>query len=339
MLILRSVVQRQAWLMGLHRHEIDFPANDQLRAYLRSRTGEDQDGPLVLDLLQDYIKSEYALDMECIVPNDDLHDPNTNVRVTAHFTYHPKHPHQLKDGLNYLIAELSEQGLDQSTINMRTYNLSLPKTTNVSRLQRADQVAAIQKQFNINITLQPVLTISPFGEQPFDVQPITLSYHRNASPNVADLISHLTTLTDTSPSDVLRPALPSADPDTYSAYTKLGAYDKARKEFYDVRHAQEIELRVAREEAVMTGAEFGPSPLDIGMQLEDQTYEAWRAWAEKEITAVRQLTASGGTGVAETEESQELDDPELDAVADEVEPEVPGTKRGQQAQGGALLHP
>ena len=275
--------------------------------------------------------------MECILPIDN--DPNADVRFTVHFTYHPKNPHKFKDGLKYMTSHLSEHGLDLSTINMRTFELSFPNTTNVVRtLQRADQ-AAIYQEYNINMTLQPALTIEPYGEQPFEVQPLTFSYHRNASHRVADLISHLITLTNISPSDVLRPALPTADPDTYSAYTKLGAYDKARKEFYDVRHAQEIELRVAREEALMTGAEFGPSPLDIGMQLEDQTYEAWRAWAQKEITVRGQISAGDGTGDAENEEALELEDSELDAVLDEIEPEVPGTRRGQQAQGGSLLHP
>ena len=60
------------------------------------------------------------------------------------------------------------------------------------------------------------------------------------------------------------------------------AYDQARKELYRYRHAQEVEQRVAREEALASGAFFGQGPLEIGNYLEDKQYEDWRKWAEKE---------------------------------------------------------
>ncbi|KAF2864046.1 hypothetical protein K470DRAFT_254372 [Piedraia hortae CBS 480.64] len=84
------------------------------------------------------------------------------------------------------------------------------------------------------------------------------------------------------------------------------AYNIARKEFYRVRHAQEIEERVAREEALSTGAFFGPGPLEVGMQLEDQKYEEWKKWAAREIMAMKQQQASAYSGPEEAEGQGEV---------------------------------
>ena len=59
------------------------------------------------------------------------------------------------------------------------------------------------------------------------------------------------------------------------------AYDHARHEFYAVRHEEDVERRVAKEEALATGAHFGKTYLEIGMELEDKIFEAWKAWALK----------------------------------------------------------
>lgn len=69
------------------------------------------------------------------------------------------------------------------------------------------------------------------------------------------------------------------------------AYDIARREFYSLRQRQDIERRVAAEEAEATGATFGPLRLDIGMELENQEYERWKAWARTEAQAELQKTA------------------------------------------------
>ncbi|CAK7198006.1 mitochondrial ribosomal small subunit component [Sporothrix eucalyptigena] len=61
--------------------------------------------------------------------------------------------------------------------------------------------------------------------------------------------------------------------------TKEQAYDKARREFYTLRHQEEVERRVAQEEARMVGAYFGKSALQIGMEREDQSYHWWLRWA------------------------------------------------------------
>lgn len=75
-----------------------------------------------------------------------------------------------------------------------------------------------------------------------------------------------------------------------------GAYDQARKEFYALRLQEDVERRVAKEEALATGAYFGKSALEVGMGLEDKEYERWRSWAEKRVVErkQRQLAMSGG---------------------------------------------
>lgn len=66
------------------------------------------------------------------------------------------------------------------------------------------------------------------------------------------------------------------------------AYDQARKEFYALRLQEDVERRVAKEEALATGAYFGKSALEIGMELEDKEYERWRSKAEKQMVEKRQ---------------------------------------------------
>lgn len=68
--------------------------------------------------------------------------------------------------------------------------------------------------------------------------------------------------------------------------TNNQAYDVARKEFYALRHEEEVERRVQREEALWTGAYFGKGALEVGMELEDKSYESWKAWATKEVETI-----------------------------------------------------
>ncbi|KAG6094013.1 hypothetical protein E4U30_003744 [Claviceps sp. LM220 group G6] len=84
------------------------------------------------------------------------------------------------------------------------------------------------------------------------------------------------------------------------------AYDKVRREFYRLRQAEEVENRVAIEEAKYVGAYFGKTRLDVGMQLEDQEFEKWKVWAGKE-KAKRELRHNEdiGTFGAEEEEVEE----------------------------------
>ncbi|KFY27894.1 hypothetical protein V493_03221 [Pseudogymnoascus sp. VKM F-4281 (FW-2241)] len=78
--------------------------------------------------------------------------------------------------------------------------------------------------------------------------------------------------------------------------TSAKAYDQARQEFYAIRHQEDVERRVAKEEALATGAYFGKSMLEIGMELEDKTYESWREWAQKEVEVIEQQRSAQYTG-------------------------------------------
>lgn len=125
---------------------------------------------------------------------------------------------------------------------------------------------------------------------------------------------------------------------THTNLSPPAAYDQARKELYRVRHAREIEVRVAREEALSTGAMFGPGPLEIGMKLEDKAYEDWKEWAIKEIASLKQLQGSAYTGT-ESEDSEAEPTEESEAEVQEVAASVPASRRGQTAQGGTAIHP
>lgn len=90
-----------------------------------------------------------------------------------------------------------------------------------------------------------------------------------------------------------------------SDITKSEAYDIARREFYRLRLQQDIERRVAAEEAEATGAVFGPRQLDIGMELENQQFDQWKDWAKLEAQFQEQRAASftgAPTGAREEEE-------------------------------------
>ncbi|QDS76615.1 hypothetical protein FKW77_007776 [Venturia effusa] len=88
--------------------------------------------------------------------------------------------------------------------------------------------------------------------------------------------------------------------------TKTHAYDIARKEYYFHRHLEDVERRVAKEEAMHVGAWFGPGPLEVGMQLENKIFDSWKRWALEQAEMESQRSASQYTGT-------DLD--ELEAVA------------------------
>jgi small subunit ribosomal protein S23 len=64
--------------------------------------------------------------------------------------------------------------------------------------------------------------------------------------------------------------------------SKQKAYDVTRRDFYRLRQEEEVERRIALEEARYVGAYFGKSRLDVGMLLEDREFENWKVWAGKE---------------------------------------------------------
>ncbi len=94
--------------------------------------------------------------------------------------------------------------------------------------------------------------------------------------------------------------------------TSAKAYDIARGEFYALRHAEDVERRVAKEEALSTGAYFGKSSLEIGMELEDQAYEEWKIWAMKEVELLNQQKDAAYTSF----DSKDEEDTAITAVLD-----------------------
>ncbi|KND94647.1 37S ribosomal protein S25, mitochondrial [Tolypocladium ophioglossoides CBS 100239] len=100
--------------------------------------------------------------------------------------------------------------------------------------------------------------------------------------------------------------------------SKRKAYDSARQEFYRLRQAEEVEKRVAVEEARHVGAYFGKSRLDVGMQLEDQEFENWKIWAGKEA-ANREARANSEI---ETFGSEDVD-PAVEVLPGDAQPATP----------------
>lgn len=90
------------------------------------------------------------------------------------------------------------------------------------------------------------------------------------------------------------------------------AYDIARREFYRLRQEEEIEKRVALEEAKHVGAYFGLSRIDVSHILEDQQYEDWKVWAGKETERLEALKNSEVQTFGEEEEGAPA--AELEAV-------------------------
>ena len=120
--------------------------------------------------------------------------------------------------------------------------------------------------------------------------------------------------------------------------TSAQAYDKARKEFYDLRLQEDVERRVAKEEAMSTGAYFGRSALAIGMELEDKEYERWKEWATKEVVVAEQRQAAMYTGGVESGEmAVDANPAEYEAAVEEVSDQIPA--QGQSALGGSLIRP
>lgn len=119
--------------------------------------------------------------------------------------------------------------------------------------------------------------------------------------------------------------------------TPARAYDQARKEFYEMRLQQDIERRVAKEEAMATGAYFGKSTLQIGMELEDKIFEEWKAWASAKVIQQEQRRAAMYTGVDNETAALPEGEQEMEAALGEVDSTVPA--QGQEARGGAAFVP
>ncbi|MCJ1475244.1 mitochondrial ribosomal small subunit component [Lambiella insularis] len=119
--------------------------------------------------------------------------------------------------------------------------------------------------------------------------------------------------------------------------SKAGAYDQARREFYEERLQEDVERRVAKEEALATGAYFGKSMLEVGMELEDKQYEKWKGWAVQDTAAQKERQASMYTGVESEDAAISAEDPETLAALDDMGDAA--AAQGQEALGGAAVRP
>jgi small subunit ribosomal protein S23 len=88
------------------------------------------------------------------------------------------------------------------------------------------------------------------------------------------------------------------------------AYDVARREFYALRQQEDVERRIAAEEARMVGGFFGKSAMRIGMELEGKEFERWKAWAAQEIGRIQAERSQAYTSFGDDakEDADELDD-------------------------------
>ncbi|KAL2852845.1 37S ribosomal protein S25, mitochondrial [Aspergillus pseudoustus] len=100
--------------------------------------------------------------------------------------------------------------------------------------------------------------------------------------------------------------------------TKSAAYDIARQEFYRLRLQEDIERRVAAEEAEATGATFGPSALEWGMKFENEQFEAWKEWAKAEAQGLANRTSANAlaAGISELPGTEDNAEAEEDRIAE-----------------------
>ena len=130
----------------------------------------------------------------------------------------------------------------------------------------------------------------------------------------------------------------------HQALSKASAYDQARREFYAHRHLAEVRTRIAREEAQHVGAYFGKGPLEIGMELEDKSWESWKRWAGQQIDdeqAMRAQMFSGQAAENETSiEEGDMEGGELEDAIDELAADgsVPNTPQSRVVPGGVAAH-
>lgn len=80
--------------------------------------------------------------------------------------------------------------------------------------------------------------------------------------------------------------------------TENQAYDIARKEFYAHRLREDIERRVAAEEAEALGADFGKSLNQRSLDIEDRMCEDWEKWSRQTVMERMQKDAAfSGQGI------------------------------------------
>ena len=104
----------------------------------------------------------------------------------------------------------------------------------------------------------------------------------------------------------------------HKGLSKASAYDAARREFYARRHLSEVRTRIAKEEAQHVGAYFGKGPLEIGMELEDRTWENWKRWASVQIEEESAMRAQMFSGQQDEGAGGEMSPAEYDTAVEEL---------------------
>ncbi|KAF5611833.1 37S ribosomal S25 mitochondrial [Fusarium subglutinans] len=99
------------------------------------------------------------------------------------------------------------------------------------------------------------------------------------------------------------------------------AYDITRREFYRLRQEEEIEKRVALEEAKHVGAYFGKSRIDVSHHLEDREFENWKIWAGKE------------TERQEASRNSEIEDFGLEEVEEDIADDAGPEEKAEAVEG------
>lgn len=100
--------------------------------------------------------------------------------------------------------------------------------------------------------------------------------------------------------------------------SKMEAYDIARKEFYDLRMQEDIERRVAAEEARAVGAKFGKSYIEIGIELEEKALQQWKEKAIQLLQLKRGRQAAFSGAAEEVEEPPAAPESALEAPEDDA---------------------
>lgn len=90
--------------------------------------------------------------------------------------------------------------------------------------------------------------------------------------------------------------------------TREQAYDHARRDFYLIRQSEEIERRIALEEARMVGAYFGKNRLQVSLEIEDKTYESWKRWAQAETSKIQSARESAYANFGSDDADKDLSD-------------------------------
>lgn len=91
---------------------------------------------------------------------------------------------------------------------------------------------------------------------------------------------------------------------------------------------------MAKEEAMATGAYFGKTMLQIGMELEDKVFERWKQWATKKASEQEQQRAAMYTGMENESAGQPEESSETRAALANLEGLIPPIEaQGKEVDG------